>query len=113
METHSQMQVVRRLMGQVQRFIVEPTDDGEDELVLCSAGSEQTCCAFVSCERRGGGGGGGGGGSSSWEREEAADPSGRDNTFASSQVDQDWEDFLLEFEDEPKPQHSVHCSPAP
>uniref|UniRef100_A0A3B4ULW4 G-protein coupled receptors family 1 profile domain-containing protein n=1 Tax=Seriola dumerili TaxID=41447 RepID=A0A3B4ULW4_SERDU len=28
-------------------------------------------------------------------------------------VDQDWEDLLIEFEDEPKPQHSVHCSPAP
>ncbi|XP_029902357.1 leucine-rich repeat-containing G-protein coupled receptor 5-like, partial [Myripristis murdjan] len=25
----------------------------------------------------------------------------------------DWEDFLLEFEDEPKSQHSVQCSPAP
>uniref|UniRef100_A0A3B4XM39 G-protein coupled receptors family 1 profile domain-containing protein n=1 Tax=Seriola lalandi dorsalis TaxID=1841481 RepID=A0A3B4XM39_SERLL len=30
-----------------------------------------------------------------------------------SAVDQDWEDLLIEFEDEPKPQHSVHCSPAP
>lgn len=30
-----------------------------------------------------------------------------------SAVDQDWEDFLMELEDEPKPQHSVHCSPAP
>ncbi|KAM8740763.1 leucine-rich repeat-containing G-protein coupled receptor 5-like [Acanthopagrus schlegelii] len=71
------------------------------------------CCAFVSCERRGGGGGGGGGGASSWEREEAADSTGRENSVLSSQVDQDWEDFLLEFEDEPKLQHSVHCSPAP
>ncbi|XP_030006694.1 leucine-rich repeat-containing G-protein coupled receptor 5-like isoform X2 [Sphaeramia orbicularis] len=66
------------------------------------------CCAFVSCERRGG---------SSWEREEvfggAADSSGRDSVFLSSQVDQDWEDLLMEFDDEPKPQHSVHCSPAP
>ncbi|XP_040001197.1 leucine-rich repeat-containing G-protein coupled receptor 5A-like isoform X2 [Xiphias gladius] len=72
------------------------------------------CCAFVSCERRGGGGGGGGGGAGgggglSWEREEAADFPGRD----TSQVDQDWEDFLMEFDDEPKPHHSVHCSPAP
>uniref|UniRef100_A0A673A603 Leucine rich repeat containing G protein-coupled receptor 5 n=1 Tax=Sphaeramia orbicularis TaxID=375764 RepID=A0A673A603_9TELE len=25
----------------------------------------------------------------------------------------DWEDLLMEFDDEPKPQHSVHCSPAP
>uniref|UniRef100_A0A673A7L4 Leucine rich repeat containing G protein-coupled receptor 5 n=1 Tax=Sphaeramia orbicularis TaxID=375764 RepID=A0A673A7L4_9TELE len=63
------------------------------------------CCAFVSCERRGG---------SSWEREEvfggAADSSGRDSVFLSNQ---DWEDLLMEFDDEPKPQHSVHCSPAP
>ncbi|XP_056224152.1 leucine-rich repeat-containing G-protein coupled receptor 5-like isoform X1 [Seriola aureovittata] len=65
------------------------------------------CCAFVSCERRGGGGG------LSWEREEAADFTGRDTSVLSSQVDQDWEDLLIEFEDEPKPQHSVHCSPAP
>ncbi|XP_071358603.1 leucine-rich repeat-containing G-protein coupled receptor 5-like [Trachinotus anak] len=71
------------------------------------------CCAFVSCERRGGGGGGGGGEGLSWEREEAADFTGRDTSVLSSQVDQDWEDFLMEFEDEPKPQHSVHCSPAP
>ncbi|XP_072233855.1 leucine-rich repeat-containing G-protein coupled receptor 5A-like isoform X2 [Leuresthes tenuis] len=66
------------------------------------------CCAFVSCERRGGGGGG-----LSWEREEAADLTGRDPSVLSSQVDQDWEDFLMEFKDEPKPQHSVHCSPVP
>ncbi|KAE8281093.1 Leucine-rich repeat-containing G-protein coupled receptor 5A [Larimichthys crocea] len=74
------------------------------------------CCAFVSCERRGGGagaGGGGGGGSSSWEREESADSPGKETSVLSSQVDQDWEDFLIEFEDEPKLQHSVHCSPAP
>nr|XP_020469195.1 leucine-rich repeat-containing G-protein coupled receptor 5 [Monopterus albus] len=63
------------------------------------------CCAFISCERRGGG--------LSWEREEAAESAGRDTIILSSQVDQDWEDFLMEFEDEPKPQHSVHCSPAP
>ncbi|XP_074482446.1 leucine-rich repeat-containing G-protein coupled receptor 5-like [Sebastes fasciatus] len=68
------------------------------------------CCAFVSCERRGGGGGGGGG--SSWEREEAADSTGKETSVLSSQ-DQDWEDFLMEFEDEPKLQQSVHCSPAP
>ncbi|KAI4788370.1 hypothetical protein KUCAC02_035897, partial [Chaenocephalus aceratus] len=53
------------------------------------------CCAFVSCERRG----------ASWEKEEAVE--------TSSQVDQDWEDLLMEFEDEPKLQHTVHCSPAP
>uniref|UniRef100_UPI003AAB514D leucine-rich repeat-containing G-protein coupled receptor 5-like n=1 Tax=Centroberyx gerrardi TaxID=166262 RepID=UPI003AAB514D len=56
------------------------------------------CCAFVSCERRGGGGGGG-------------ESARRDGVF--SNPDQDWEDFLLEFEDEPKSQHSVQCSPAP
>ncbi|KAM4615580.1 leucine-rich repeat-containing G-protein coupled receptor 5-like [Polymixia lowei] len=41
------------------------------------------CCAFISCERRQGGG------------------------------DQDWEDFLPEFEDEPKSTHTIQCSPAP
>ncbi|KAM6962088.1 LOW QUALITY PROTEIN: leucine-rich repeat-containing G-protein coupled receptor 5-like [Tautogolabrus adspersus] len=65
------------------------------------------CCAFVSCERRGGGGG------SSWEREEAAVSTRRESSVLSSQVDQDWEDFLIEFENEPKLEHSVHCSPAP
>lgn len=30
-----------------------------------------------------------------------------------SAADQDWDDFLLEFEDEPKPRPSVHCSPTP
>ncbi|XP_037317824.2 leucine-rich repeat-containing G-protein coupled receptor 5-like [Pungitius pungitius] len=69
------------------------------------------CCAFVSCERRGGGGGGGGGGAS-WDTEEAADSTLRETSVLSSQ-DQDWEDFLLEFKEEPKLQHSVHCSPAP
>ncbi|CAK6983199.1 leucine-rich repeat-containing G-protein coupled receptor 5-like isoform X2, partial [Scomber scombrus] len=100
-----------RLAGNTQLMELLPREDLPRVRVIELPYAFQ-CCAFVSCERRGGGGGGGGG-SSSWEREEAADPSGRDNTFASSQVDQDWEDFLLEFEDEPKPQHSVHCSPAP
>uniref|UniRef100_A0A3Q4HFE4 G-protein coupled receptors family 1 profile domain-containing protein n=1 Tax=Neolamprologus brichardi TaxID=32507 RepID=A0A3Q4HFE4_NEOBR len=63
------------------------------------------CCAFISCERRSGGAGG-----LSWEREEARDSAGRDAAILSNQ---DWEDFLMELEDEPKPQHSVHCSPAP
>ncbi|KAK2859218.1 hypothetical protein Q5P01_003838 [Channa striata] len=63
------------------------------------------CCAFVSCER--------GGGGLSWEKEEAADSAGRHADFLSSPADQDWDDFMLELEDEPKPQHSVHCSPAP
>uniref|UniRef100_A0A3Q4AT19 G-protein coupled receptors family 1 profile domain-containing protein n=1 Tax=Mola mola TaxID=94237 RepID=A0A3Q4AT19_MOLML len=57
------------------------------------------CCAFVSCEARGGGGG------SSWEREEASDSASKETA--------DWDDFLMELEDEPKLQHSIHCSPAP
>ncbi|XP_017295851.2 leucine-rich repeat-containing G-protein coupled receptor 5 [Kryptolebias marmoratus] len=65
------------------------------------------CCAFVSCEKRGGGGGGGGG--LSWEREEAGDST----PLLSSQADQDWDDFLLQFEDEPNLQRSVRCSPPP
>ncbi|KAM9334924.1 leucine-rich repeat-containing G-protein coupled receptor 5-like [Symphorus nematophorus] len=70
------------------------------------------CCAFVSCEKRGGGGGGGGGGGSSWEKEDTVDSTGKETSVLSGQ-DQDWDDFLMEFEDEPKLQHSVHCSPAP
>ncbi|KAK5877082.1 hypothetical protein CesoFtcFv8_026365 [Champsocephalus esox] len=58
------------------------------------------CCAFVSCERRG----------ASWEKEEAVETSSQGD---SSQMDQDWEELLMEFEDEPKLQHTVHCSPAP
>ncbi|XP_063761481.1 leucine-rich repeat-containing G-protein coupled receptor 5-like isoform X2 [Eleginops maclovinus] len=61
------------------------------------------CCAFVSCERRG----------ASWEKEETADIAGKETSVLSGQVDQDWEDFLMEFEDKPKLQHTVHCSPAP
>ncbi|XP_053720052.1 leucine-rich repeat-containing G-protein coupled receptor 5-like [Synchiropus splendidus] len=64
------------------------------------------CCEFLSCERNEGGG-------SSWERDDSSDSSGRNTAIVSSHVDQDWEEFLLEFEDDPKPQHSVHCSPAP
>ncbi|KAM7367395.1 hypothetical protein PAMP_015300 [Pampus punctatissimus] len=100
-----------RLAGNAQLIELIPREDLPRVRVVELPYAFQ-CCAFVSCERRGGGGGGGGGGLS-WEREEAADSSGRDNAVASSQVDQDLEEFLLEFEDEPKPQHSVHCSPAP
>ncbi|AWO98285.1 putative leucine-rich repeat-containing G-protein coupled receptor 5 [Scophthalmus maximus] len=63
------------------------------------------CCAFTSCERRGGG--------LSWDKDVAAEFRGKENAVLSSQADQDWEDFLMESDDEPKPQHSVHCSPAP
>uniref|UniRef100_A0A8C7ZAE9 G-protein coupled receptors family 1 profile domain-containing protein n=1 Tax=Oryzias sinensis TaxID=183150 RepID=A0A8C7ZAE9_9TELE len=59
------------------------------------------CCAFISCERKGG---------SSWEKEEAVEAAGRDAAILSKP---DWEDFLMEFEDGPKPQHAVHCSPTP
>uniref|UniRef100_A0A3P9K6F0 Leucine rich repeat containing G protein-coupled receptor 5 n=1 Tax=Oryzias latipes TaxID=8090 RepID=A0A3P9K6F0_ORYLA len=62
------------------------------------------CCAFISCERKGG---------SSWEKEEAVEAAGRDAAVLSSQAEPDWEDFLMEFEDGPKPQHAVHCSPTP
>ncbi|KAM9328421.1 leucine-rich repeat-containing G-protein coupled receptor 5-like [Pholidichthys leucotaenia] len=62
------------------------------------------CCAFVSCERKTG---------LSWEKDDPTDSTGRDVSVLSSQVEQDWEDFLLEMEDEPKPQHLVHCSPPP
>uniref|UniRef100_A0A8C8DYX2 G-protein coupled receptors family 1 profile domain-containing protein n=1 Tax=Oryzias sinensis TaxID=183150 RepID=A0A8C8DYX2_9TELE len=62
------------------------------------------CCAFISCERKGG---------SSWEKEEAVEAAGRDAAILSSQAEPDWEDFLMEFEDGPKPQHAVHCSPTP
>ncbi|XP_023807995.1 leucine-rich repeat-containing G-protein coupled receptor 5 isoform X2 [Oryzias latipes] len=61
------------------------------------------CCAFISCDRKGG---------SSWEKEEAVEAAGRDAAVLSSQ-EPDWEDFLMEFEDGPKPQHAVHCSPTP
>ncbi|XP_024146839.1 leucine-rich repeat-containing G-protein coupled receptor 5 isoform X1 [Oryzias melastigma] len=63
------------------------------------------CCAFTSCERQAGGG-------VSWEKEEAVEPAGRDAAVLFSQ-EPDWQDFLMEFEDEPKPQHAVHCSPTP
>uniref|UniRef100_A0A3Q2DEL3 Leucine rich repeat containing G protein-coupled receptor 5 n=1 Tax=Cyprinodon variegatus TaxID=28743 RepID=A0A3Q2DEL3_CYPVA len=54
------------------------------------------CCAFISCEKKGG--------------EEGV----QTLTYGfMSTVDQDWDDFLMQFEDEPKPQHSVHCSPTP
>ncbi|XP_070784938.1 leucine-rich repeat-containing G-protein coupled receptor 5-like [Enoplosus armatus] len=100
-----------RLAGNTQLMDLIPREDLPKVRVMELPYAFQ-CCAFVSCERRGGGGGGGGGGSS-WEREEAADSTGKETSVLSSQVDQDWEDFLMEFEDEPKLQLSVHCSPAP
>ncbi|XP_068995537.1 leucine-rich repeat-containing G-protein coupled receptor 5-like isoform X1 [Embiotoca jacksoni] len=99
-----------RLVGNDQLMELIPREDLPRVRVMELPYAFQ-CCAFVSCERRGGGGGGGG--APSWERDEAADSAGRDATVFSSQADQDWDDFLMDFEDEPKPQHSVRCSPAP
>ncbi|KAI3366873.1 hypothetical protein L3Q82_009239 [Scortum barcoo] len=96
-----------RLAGNTQLMELIPREDLPRVRVLELPYAFQ-CCAFVSCERRGGGGGG-----SSWEKEEAADSAGKETSVLPSQVDQDWDDFLMEFEDEPKLQHSVHCSPAP
>ncbi|KAM8907849.1 LOW QUALITY PROTEIN: leucine-rich repeat-containing G-protein coupled receptor 5-like [Spinachia spinachia] len=86
-----------RLAGNTQLMELMPREELPQVSVMELPYAFQ-CCAFVSCERRGGGGGGG----SSWESKEAAD-----------QADQDWQDSLLEFEEEPKVQQSVHCSPAP
>ncbi|XP_056281413.1 leucine-rich repeat-containing G-protein coupled receptor 5-like [Pseudoliparis swirei] len=101
-----------RLAGNTQLMELMPREDLPRVRVMELPYAFQ-CCAFVSCERTGGvgGGGGGAGGGASWEREEAAASSGRDSS--SGRVDQDWDDFLLEFEEEPKLHHSVHCSPAP
>uniref|UniRef100_A0A3Q3MIS1 Leucine rich repeat containing G protein-coupled receptor 5 n=1 Tax=Mastacembelus armatus TaxID=205130 RepID=A0A3Q3MIS1_9TELE len=95
-----------RLAGNDQLMVLIPREDLPRVRVMELPYAFQ-CCAFVSCDRRGGGAG------LSWEREEAADSAGRDSTLLSSQGDQDWDDFLMEFEDEAKPQHAVHCSPAP
>ncbi|XP_074553904.1 leucine-rich repeat-containing G-protein coupled receptor 5-like [Halichoeres trimaculatus] len=93
-----------RLAGNTQLMELLPREDLPRVRVIELPYAFQ-CCAFTSCERRGGGG--------SWEREEAADSAGRETSVLSSQVDQDWEDFLMEFENEPKLEHSVHCSPSP
>uniref|UniRef100_A0A8C9ZEJ1 Leucine rich repeat containing G protein-coupled receptor 5 n=1 Tax=Sander lucioperca TaxID=283035 RepID=A0A8C9ZEJ1_SANLU len=90
-----------RLAGNTQLMELIPREDLPRIRVMELPYAFQ-CCAFVSCERRGGG--------SSWEREETADSTGKDMSVLSNQ---DWEDFLIEFEDEPKLQQSVHCSPAP
>nr|XP_046235403.1 leucine-rich repeat-containing G-protein coupled receptor 5-like isoform X2 [Scatophagus argus] len=95
-----------RLAGNTQLMELIPREDLPRVRVMELPYAFQ-CCAFISCEMRGRAGGGG---ASSWEREEAADSA--DTSTLSSQ-DQDWEDFLMELEDEPKRQHSVHCSPAP
>ncbi|XP_034382741.1 leucine-rich repeat-containing G-protein coupled receptor 5-like [Cyclopterus lumpus] len=93
-----------RLAGNTQLMELLPREDLPRVRVMELPYAFQ-CCAFVSCERRGGG--------RSWEREEATDSTGRETSVLSSRVDQDWENFLMEFEEEPKLQHSVHCSPAP
>ncbi|KAM6895656.1 leucine-rich repeat-containing G-protein coupled receptor 5-like [Xenentodon cancila] len=61
-------------------------------------------CAFYSSERTIGG--------LSW-KEEAGEPLWGDTPVLSSPVDPYWDKFQKEFEDEPKPQHSVHCTPSP
>ncbi|XP_047245912.1 leucine-rich repeat-containing G-protein coupled receptor 5-like isoform X2 [Girardinichthys multiradiatus] len=96
-----------RLVGNEQLMELIPRED-LPRVRLMELPYAFQCCAFISCEKREGEGGG-----LSWEREEVADSSSRDPPFHFSQVDQDWDDFLMEFEDEPKPQHSVHCSPTP
>ncbi|XP_038161126.1 leucine-rich repeat-containing G-protein coupled receptor 5-like [Cyprinodon tularosa] len=96
-----------RLVGNDQLMELIPREDLPRVRVMELPYAFQ-CCAFISCEKKGGEEGG-----VSWEREEAADSTAIDPPFPSSQVDQDWDDFLMQFEDEPKPQHSVHCSPTP
>uniref|UniRef100_A0A3Q3J5Z6 G-protein coupled receptors family 1 profile domain-containing protein n=1 Tax=Monopterus albus TaxID=43700 RepID=A0A3Q3J5Z6_MONAL len=83
-----------RLAGNDQLMELIPQEDLVMELPYAFQ-----CCAFISCERRGGG-----------DISKSLTPS---CLCCVPAVDQDWEDFLMEFEDEPKPQHSVHCSPAP
>ncbi|XP_035003340.2 leucine-rich repeat-containing G-protein coupled receptor 5-like [Hippoglossus stenolepis] len=90
-----------RLAGNDQLMELIPREDLPQVRVMELPYAFQ-CCAFTSCERRGG---------LSWEREEVVDF--RDSSVLSSQADQDWEDFLIESDDEPKPQHLVQCSPAP
>uniref|UniRef100_A0AAY4BRH8 G-protein coupled receptors family 1 profile domain-containing protein n=1 Tax=Denticeps clupeoides TaxID=299321 RepID=A0AAY4BRH8_9TELE len=61
------------------------------------------CCAFVSCDKV----------PIPWDREEnSSNDFGRKDVMVSNQ-DHDLEDFLLDFDDEPKSHHSVQCSPAP
>uniref|UniRef100_A0A8K9Y5Y8 G-protein coupled receptors family 1 profile domain-containing protein n=1 Tax=Oncorhynchus mykiss TaxID=8022 RepID=A0A8K9Y5Y8_ONCMY len=55
------------------------------------------CCAFVSCEKH----------SSPWDRDN--NHNGKDD-FGRRE---DHEDFLLDFDDEPKSHHTVQCSPSP
>uniref|UniRef100_A0A8C2ZNU6 G-protein coupled receptors family 1 profile domain-containing protein n=1 Tax=Cyclopterus lumpus TaxID=8103 RepID=A0A8C2ZNU6_CYCLU len=76
-----------RLAGNTQLMELLPREDLPRVRVMELPYAFQ-CCAFVSC--------------SSWEREEATDSTGRETS-----------NFLMEFEEEPKLQHSVHCSPAP
>ncbi|KAL0967240.1 hypothetical protein UPYG_G00249640 [Umbra pygmaea] len=63
------------------------------------------CCAFVSCEKT----------SSPWDREDNSgkDDFGRREAIMSNQEDHELEDFLLDFDDEPKSHHTVQCSPVP
>ncbi|KAK7896772.1 hypothetical protein WMY93_022097 [Mugilogobius chulae] len=63
------------------------------------------CCAFVSCEQQAA--------VSTWRREDADRAESTDTGFLSNQVNHDWESFLIEFDEEPKLQQTVHCNPTP
>ncbi|MGH0136440.1 UNVERIFIED_CONTAM: hypothetical protein FKN15_049909 [Acipenser sinensis] len=67
------------------------------------------CCAFVSCENHNKL-------SSPWDKDENRSTDHfvkKDSGILLSQEDHDFEDFLLDFEEDPKALHSVQCTPAP
>uniref|UniRef100_A0A8K9XT32 G-protein coupled receptors family 1 profile domain-containing protein n=1 Tax=Oncorhynchus mykiss TaxID=8022 RepID=A0A8K9XT32_ONCMY len=59
------------------------------------------CCAFVSCEKH----------SSPWDRDN--NHNGKDDFGRREVPMKHHEDFLLDFDDEPKSHHTVQCSPSP
>ncbi|XP_033888057.3 leucine-rich repeat-containing G-protein coupled receptor 5-like isoform X1 [Acipenser ruthenus] len=67
------------------------------------------CCAFVSCENHNKL-------SNPWDKDENRSTDHfvkKDSGILLSQEDHDFEDFLLDFEEDPKAHHSVQCTPAP
>ncbi|RXM36222.1 Leucine-rich repeat-containing G-protein coupled receptor 5 [Acipenser ruthenus] len=67
------------------------------------------CCAFVSCENHNKL-------SNPWDKDENRSTDHfvkKDSGILLSQEDHDFEDFLLDFEEDPKALHSVQCTPAP
>ncbi|MGH0136113.1 UNVERIFIED_CONTAM: hypothetical protein FKN15_010895 [Acipenser sinensis] len=67
------------------------------------------CCAFVSCENHNKL-------SSPWDKDENRSADHfvkKDSGILLSQEDHDFEDFLLDFEEDPKAHQSVQCTPAP